>query len=374
MARLGLGLIGSGFMGMTHAFGFATAQKVFSLPFEVEYRVIADATPELAEAARERFGFGRATDDWRALIADPEVDIVDITAPNAWHKEMALAAIAAGKHVYCEKPLAPRAEDAREMAEKAEAAGVRTQVGFNYLANPMVGIAREMIAAGELGEIRTYRGIHAEDYMADAHAPWTWRHDPVGGGAMADLGSHALATAEFLIGPIAEVFGNCRTMISQRPGPDGTPKKVSVDDIGHALLRFDCGVTGSIEANWVATGRKMQHDFEVYGTKGALFLTQERLNELRYYNAADPAGRDGFRTILASPKHPPYGKFCVAPGHQLGFNDLKTIEIQGFLEAVAGRQEEPFGFRAGYRIQHLVETVQKSSAEARWLSTTAIDG
>ncbi len=365
---LGIGLIGSGFMGMTHAFGFAIAQKVFDLPFELDFTFVADATPEMAEAARRKFGFARSTGDWRELVDDPDVDVVDITTPNALHKKMALAAIAAGKHVYCEKPLAPLAADAMEMTEAAEAAGVKTQVGFNYLCNPMLGLAREMIQAGELGEIRSYRGIHAEDYMADETAPWTWRHDPEGGGAMADLGSHALATAEYLLGPIAAVFGNSRTMIAERPGPDGTLKPIEVDDVAHALLRFECGATGSIEANWVATGRKMQHDFEVYGSKGALVLTQERLNELHYYDTADVAGRGGFRCILAGPEHSPYGRFCVAPGHQLGFNDLKAIEIMGFLEAIAGHRTEPFGFRAGFRIQSLVEQVHRSSAEARWVS------
>lgn len=367
MTVLRLGLIGSGFMGMTHSFGFATAQKVFDLPFEVEFTLVADVSMDAAEAARRRFGFQRATDDWRALVADPEIDLVDITAPNAFHKEMAMAAIAAGKHVYCEKPLAPLAADALEMTEAAEAAGVTTQVGFNYLCNPMVIAARDMIAAGELGEIRSYRGIHAEDYMADSAAPWTWRHDPAGGGAMADLGSHALATAEFLLGPVSEVFGDCRNLIGERPGPDGAPKRVEVDDVGRALLRFSSGATGSIEANWTATGRKMQHDFEVYGSKGALYLTQERLNELHFASASDAAGRGGFRTILAGPDHPPYGRFCIAPGHQLGFNDLKAIEIMGFLEAIAGKRAEPFGFRAGHRIQSLVELIHRSSTEERWL-------
>ena len=170
-------------------------------------------------------GFARSTADWRAMVADPEIDIVNITAPNALHKEMALAAIAAGKHVYCEKPLAPLAADAREMAEAAERAGVKTQVGFNYLCNPLFGLAREMIAAGELGEIRGYRGLHAEDYMADAAGPYTFRHDPAGGGALADIGSHALATAEFLLrdvaGPIASVMGDCVTMIGERPDGKG---------------------------------------------------------------------------------------------------------------------------------------------------------
>ncbi|WP_343116121.1 Gfo/Idh/MocA family oxidoreductase [Ostreiculturibacter nitratireducens] len=365
--KLRIGLIGSGFMGKAHVFGFASAQKVFDLPYEIVLHTIADVSVEAAEAARAAFGFAKATHDWRDLVNDPEIDVIDITAPNALHKEMALAAIAAGKHVYCEKPLAPLAADAREMAEAAEAAGIKTQVGFNYLCNPMLALAREMIAGGELGEIRGYRGLHAEDYMIDASSPFTFRHDPAGGGALADIGSHALATAEFLIGPIVRVMGDCVTMIGSRPDGKGGVRNVEVDDVGRAFLRFENGATGSIEGNWIATGRKMQHDFEVHGTKGALAFSQEHFNVLHYYSTSDARGRQGFRRIEAGPDHYPYGRFCVAPGHQLGFNDLKAIEVAGYLAALAGEGPEPFNFHAGYRIQTIVETIQRSSAKGAWM-------
>ena len=364
---LRVGLIGSGFMGKAHAFGYGAAQKVFDLPFAVEMHTLADATPELAERAARELGFARATSDWRAMVADPEIDVVNITAPNALHKEMALAAIAHGKHVYCEKPLAPLAADAREMAEAAETAGVKTQVGFNYLCNPMLILARDMIAAGELGEIRSYRGVHAEDYMADPNGVWGFRHDPAGGGAFADIGSHALATAEFLLGPIARLMGDTVTVIGERPDGRGERRAVEVDDIGRAFVRFANGASGSIEASWIALGRKMQHDFEVYGTKGALLFSQERFNELHFYSAEDAPGRHGFRRIEAAPEHAPYGRFCVAPGHQIGFNDLKAIEVAGYLNALASKAEEPFDFRKGLRIQSLVEAVHASSRAQTWL-------
>ena len=365
--RLGIGLIGGGFMGRTHAFGYATAMRVFDLPFEISLEVVADRSEALAERARASLGFARASDDWRRLLEDPRVDLIDITTPNDLHKEMALAAIAAGKHVYCEKPLAENSPDAAEMAAAAERAGLRTQVGFNYLANPMLRLAREMIRGGELGEIRSYRGIHAEDYMAAADTPWSWRLDPDGGGVLADLGSHALATAEFLLGPITKLLGDQETAIPVRPGPRGGAMPVEVDDIARAFLRFASGATGSLEASWVATGRKMQHDFEVTGSAGALAFSQERLNELQVYRCDDPAGRQGFRTIMAGPEHAPYGRFCPAPGHQLGFNDLKAIEIAGFVEAIAGAAPEPFNFRAGARVQALVDAVGKSAENGRWL-------
>ena len=368
--KLRIGLIGSGFMGKAHAFGYATATRVFDLPYELELHTIADVNDLAATKAAAALGFSRATAEWRSLVADPDIDVVSITAPNALHKEMALAAIAAGKHVYCEKPLAPLAADASEMTDAAERAGVKTQVGFNYLCNPMLGLAREMIAGGELGEIRGYRGVHAEDYMADNAGPFTFRHDPAGGGALADIGSHALATAEFLMGsaagPITSVMGDCVTMIAERPDGKGGKRRVEVDDVGRAFLRFASGAAGSIEGNWIATGRKMQHDFEVYGTKGALAFSQERFNELHFFSTEDRRGRRGFRRIEAAPDHPPYGLFCVAPGHQLGFNDLKAIEAAGFLDAVAGRRPEPFNFRAGLRIQTLVETIHASSRAGAW--------
>lgn len=364
---LRIGLIGTGFMGKAHVFGFAAAPRVFDLAYDLDLHTVADVTPEAAARAAAAFGFAHATTRWQDIVENPEIDLVSITAPNALHKEMALAAIKAGKHVYCEKPLAPLAQDADEMALAAEAAGVKTQVGFNYLCNPMLGLAREMIAAGELGEIRGYRGIHCEDYMADAHGPFTFRHDPAGGGALADIGSHALATAEYLCGPITRVMGDCVTMIGSRPDGKGGSRAVEVDDLGRAFLRFENGATGSIEGNWIATGRKMQHDFEIYGTKGALAFSQEHFNVLNYFSTADAKGRQGFRRIEAGPDHAPYGLFCVAAGHQLGFNDLKAIEVAGYVQAIAGKTPEPFNFRKGLRIQTLVETIQTSAREERWI-------
>lgn len=364
--RLRIGLIGSGFMGKSHGFGFAMAPRVFDLPFDLELHTLADVTPQAAAQAALALGFAQSTANWRDIVANPDIDVLDITAPNALHKEMALAAIGAGKHVYCEKPLAPLAADATAMADAAEARGVKTQVGFNYLCNPMLVLAQQMIVAGELGEIRGYRGLHAEDYMADASGPYGFRHDPAGGGALADLGSHAIATAEFLCGRITRVMGDCVTMIPQRPDVRGGQRTVTVDDVGRAFVRFENGATGSIEGNWIATGRKMQHDFEVYGTKGALAFSQEHFNVLNFFSTADAKGRQGFRQIEAGPDHPPYGQFCVAAGHQLGFNDLKAIEVAGFVAAIAGGTE-PFNFRKGARVQRLVETIHASSAAGRWM-------
>ena len=365
---LRIGLIGSGFMGKTHIFGFATANRVFDLPYDIVLECIADATPQLARRARDRFGFNRSADSWQDLVDDPKIDVLDITAPNALHREMAIAGASAGKHVYCEKPLANNVAEALDMVAAADRAGIRTQLGFNYLSNPMFLLASRMITEGRIGQPWSFRGIHAEDYMADADTPWSWRHDFDGGGATADLGSHILATAEFLLGPIARVFGDMHTAIASRPAQGEPSRPVHVDDIGRALLRFESGASGSIEANWIACGQKMQHAFEVYGSGGAMTFDQNRLNELRLYETTDHR-TSGFRTIMAGPPHAPYGEFCVAPGHQLGYNDLKAIEIRGFVEAIAGLRDEPFGFHSGLRIQRLVEAIRNSAETGQWIDT-----
>ena len=372
--RMGLGLIGSGFMGRTHALGFLNAPRIFRLPLVAELELLADATPDLAAQAAASFGFRRSTGAWRELIADPAVQIVDITTPNTLHKEMALAAAAAGKHIYCEKPLAPTAADAREMALAAERAGVVTAVGFNYLKNPMIKLARDIIDSGEIGELRSFQGLHAEDYMADADAPWTWRLDPAGGGgALADIGSHIIAAARYLMGPIERVMADVVTVVPSRPVAAGSTerRRVEVDDIARALVRFANGASGALEANWLAAGREMRLDFEIVGSKGALGFTQERFNELQLYRMDDPRDRRGFRTILAAPEHPPYGDFCVAGGHQLGFNDLKTIEVRDFLRAIAGERTGHADFREGVAVMEAVEAIYASSREQRWVKVGA---
>ena len=363
---LNIGIIGTGFMGKAHAFAYRSALAAFpEIPVPV-LRMIADVNPESAAKAAHQYGFEKSSGNWHDLINDPAIDVVSITTPNTLHKEMALAAIAAGKHVHCEKPLSPTLKESEEMLKAAEAKGVMTQVGFNYIKNPMLKVARDMIAAGELGEITGFRGIHAEDYMQDPASPWTWRIDPSGGpGVIADLGSHIIGMARFLLGPIAAVNADVETVIKQRPktkgGADMLP--VLVDDIARILLRFEKGFGGSIEANWVKTGRNMQLGFEIEGSKGSLAFTQERLNELKFYKAGGNLRDKGFTTIESGPQHPPYGGFCVAGGHQLGFNDLKTIEMAEFLGGIASGTTAGPDFREAFEIQRVVEAAIQSSKE-----------
>ena len=372
MREISIGLIGTGFMGKCHALAFRTAPAVFGDLPKPRLELLADVDPASAERAAQAFGFARWTSDWHALVADPGVDVIAITTPNSLHQEMALAALAAGKHVYCEKPLALDAKGARAMAEAAEAAGVRTLVGYNYLWNPATRLAREIIEAGEIGEVVHFRGIHFEDYMTDPQAPCTWRckRASAGAGAIADLGSHIVSLARFLVGEIEEVQGSVQTVIKERPlpGEPGRTGAVEVDDQAQALVRFANGAAGTLEASWIAAGRKMALTYEVTGSKGALMLDQERMNELRLFTYGDGGRLDGFRTILAGPEHPYYGAFCPAPGHQLGFNDLKVIEVRALLEGIArGAPLDP-DFRSAWRIAQVIDAILLSAAERRWVA------
>jgi predicted dehydrogenase len=364
----GIGLVGAGFMGRCHANAFRSVSGLFDLALEPRPVVLADATEELAQASAAALGFPRATADWKSLCADPEVDIVAVTAPNALHEPVVMAAIEAGKTVYCEKPLSTTAASARRMTEAAEAAAITTLVGFNFLRNPMIRLAREVVAGGEIGEITGFRGRHAENYMADPDVPHSFRTQPEGGGAVADIGSHITSLARYLVGPIAEVAADCRTIHPTRPVAPGSAERapVAVDDMTHALIRFESGASGSLEANWAATARTMDLSFEITGTAGAICFTQERMNELLLWSGAP--GRSGYTRVESGPAHPPYGRFCPAPGHHLGFNDLKVIEVAELLDALAGGAPCFPDFREALRVQETIEAMQRSAAERAWIA------
>jgi predicted dehydrogenase len=375
MKTLGIGMVGSGFMGRSHTIAFRAAPGIFNSPLMPVLELIADIDDKTAAAAAKSLGYARSTGDWRALVADPAVDLVDITTPNELHKPIALAAIALGKPVYSEKPLAVNASEAKEMADAAEKAGVKTFVGFSYVQNPMVGLAREIVRSGEIGEVVSFRGLHAEDYMADANAPWTWRLDPKGGhGVVADLGSHIISIARHVVGPIESLVGQIATVVKERPVAPGAKEKrpVEVDDEARALVRFAGGATGSIEASWVATGRKMSLTFEVTGSKGTIFVDMERFNELQLYTMDQARGRQGFKTILTGPDHKFYREFCPAPGHQLGFNDFKTLEVRAILDELAGGPNAIPNFREASEVQRTVDAIVRSAKEKRWLNLSEV--
>lgn len=371
---IGVGLIGTGFIGRTHAMAYRAAPAVFPDLPPVRLVAVADQNRDHAEAAARRFGFESATEDWTRLLADPAIDIVAIATPNHLHKDMALAALAAGKHVHCEKPLATAIDDAAAMAAAAAShPGQRTLVGYNYLCNPLIAEARRLIAAGRIGTPVHFRGTHVEDYMADPDVPFSWRCDRrlAGLGALGDVGSHIVAMADYLLGPVAEVSADAVTVVTERRQTDGTMRRVENDDQAQCLVRFHSGATGTLEASRVAVGRKMGLAFEITGRTGAIAFDQERMNEIRLYESGGDATTAGFKTILSGPEHPDFGHFVPAAGHGLGFNDLKVIEVCRMIRAVTrGTAVHPdFGpdFGDALRYERTVDAIARSATERRWI-------
>ena len=363
---LGIGLIGTGFMGRAHALAFRNVSAAFQLPVQVHLAALADADAARAERCANDWGFAHAHGDWQSLINDPGVHLVAITTPNHLHYPMAMAALAAGKAVYCEKPLAISLGQASEMRQAAKAAGVVTRVGYNYQYNPIIGLARQMIADGELGDIVGFQGEFSEDFMGDPATPWSWRCETAhAGGALADLGSHLLALARHLLGDIDAVCADAHTVHAQRPVAVGSSEQrtIAVDDQTHALLRFANGARGTFSSSWLKHGYKNHLSFEISGTRGTLAFDQERLNELQVYRS----GQDGFQRILAGPALPGYAAFCPAPGHQLGYNELKTLEVHALIQAVCGHANEGPDFEEAWQVERLAAAIRLAAVEQRWV-------
>lgn len=339
MKPLGIGLIGTGFMGKSHALAYRNARAVLGGLPSVRLELLCDVPASRAETMADQFGFARATEDWAALVRDPEVDIVCVTTPNRLHHAMAMAAISAGKHVHCEKPLALTLAEAEEMADAAARSGVRTMVGYNYVHNPAVLHARRLVRDGAIGHVVHVRGWVDEDYQADPELPWTWRATAAeaGLGALGDLGCHLVSLVCRLAGPIESLIADMATVHATRPMPGGAGRRpVENEDIASALVRFESGATGTLAISRSAWGRKNRLGFEIHGTTGMVAFDQERMNELQLYrNEGEPA-LQGFTTILSGPVHPPFGDFVPAPGHQIGMNDLKILEAGAFLAEIAG--------------------------------------
>jgi predicted dehydrogenase len=380
--ELNIGLIGTGLMAKSHSMAYLNAAPVFG-PLSIKPRlsVICDQSENLARQGAESFGFECWTTDWRSMVEDPSIDVVDIVTPNFLHKEMALAAISAGKHVYCEKPLAANAADAKEMYEAAEKAGVNTLVGFNYLFNPAVALAKELIQGGDLGEIRTFTGSFVLDAVADPDIPFTWRFDRelAGAGALGDVGAHTIAMARTLVGEITSVCASARTFVKERPETTGafgygsaaeegsSRRAVENDDTMYFLCNFGNDAMGSIESDRVATGRTWDNSFSVSGSRGTLHFSQQRSYELQMFISGDPEGQRGFRSVNIGPGHGSYGKFWPFAGVPLGLHELKTVEVFELLSAVAeGRPAEP-GFREGWEVCRVIDAVMKSAEERRWV-------
>ncbi len=312
MAEIGIGIVGGGYMGKAHAVAMAAVAAVFDTALRPRLEMICTRTPEGAAQKARQFGFARATGDWRELVADPKVEAVVIASPQETHREIALACFAAGKHVFCEKPLGLGVAESRIMAEAARRSGLIHMTGFNYIRTPASQLAREIIANGEIGDITWFRGEHTEDFCADPLQPASWRTRGRPNGNMGDLAPHILNAALALMGPIRSLCADIETVHKTRPSPSG-PEAVTNDDQAHIMCRFVNGVMGHLFVSRVATGRKMGYAYDIFGTKGAIRFDQEDQNALWLYKAEGPSSRQGFTKILTGPEHPDYKAFCLGP-------------------------------------------------------------
>lgn len=386
MRELRVGLIGAGFMGKAHSMAYAAMPMFFWPAPAIPVRaVIAEATEELAAEGAARFGFESSTGDWRRIIDDPTIDIVDIATPNHLHPEMAIAAAAAGKHIICEKPLARTAAEAKTMLDAVSSADVVHMVAFNYRRTPAVALAKKYIEEGAIGEILNFRGTYLQDWSADPASPLSWRFQSAiaGSGAVGDIGTHIIDMARYLAGEITSVIGIARTIIPERPKQsggrdalgssrtDGELGPVDVDDEMVTMIRFANGAVGSLEATRNGYGRNNFITFEIHGTAGSLYFNYERRDELQVCFADDPGDRRGFRTVYTGPAHP-YGEgLWPIPALGIGYGETKIIEAFDLVSAIVNGTPVSPNFEDGYRISLIADAILQSSETSQWVD---VDG
>jgi predicted dehydrogenase len=390
MKTVKVGVVGAGFMGKAHSLAYAAMPMFFwPAPAMPERTLIAEVSDDLAREAATRFGYARWTSDWRKVVEDPEIDLVDIATPNDSHPEIAIAAAEAGKHVLCEKPLARTVEEARAMWDAVASAGVVNMVAFNYRRTPAVALAKKLIDEGAIGAVRNFRGTYTQDWSNDPDLPlsWRFRQSVAGSGALGDIGTHVVDFARHLVGEIDEVNAMTMRYIEDRPVPTGgadqlagaakladAPREaVDVDDEVLSMLRFSTGAVGSIEATRAAHGRKNHLTFEVHGDLGTLVFDYERRDELRFYSAQDEADRQGFRTILTGPAHPYGDGLWPIPGLGVGYGETKIVECHDLMQAIATGGEVSPNFEDGYRIACISEAILRSADQGGWVSVASVD-
>jgi predicted dehydrogenase len=377
--------IGYAFMGGAHSQAWRTAPRVFDLPRGAEMAVICGRTASATEAAAQNLGWAEWATDWRELVARDDIDIVDVCTPGDSHAEIAIAALEAGKHVLCEKPLGNTVAEAEKMtavAEEAGARGVRSMVGFNYRRLPALSLARQLIADGRLGDVRHIRAKYQQDWIVDPNFPLAWRlqKEKAGSGALGDIGAHIIDLAQFVTGQLlVGVSATTETFIKQRPLPTATSGlaasgnsgaemgEVTVDDAAVFFGRTEGGALATFEATRFATGRKNGMGIEVNGSLGSFFFDFESMNELHVYDGTVPASDAGFRRILVTEPEHPYLSGWWPPGHVLGYEHTFTHEVADFITDIAtGRDPSP-SFRDGLQVQRVLDAVEQSSlAESRW--------
>jgi predicted dehydrogenase len=369
-ADLGVGMVGHAFMGAAHSQAWRTAGRFFDLPMRVSMNVLCGRSADRTRAAAAKLGWADWSTDWKDLLERDDVQLVDICTPGSSHAEIAIAALEAGRHVLCEKPLANTVDEARAMVAAADAArgrGVLAMVGFNYRRLPAASFARQLVAAGALGEIRHVRAEYLQDWLTDPAFPLTWRlrADEAGSGALGDIGAHIVDLTQYVTGEaITGVSGLTSTFVPERPLPDGTGTgPVTVDDAAVFLARLSGGALATYTATRFATGRKNALRIEVSGSRGSLAFDLERLNELSFYDATGPAAVRGFRRILVTEPEHPYVAAWWPPGHGLGYEHSFTHEVKDLVEAVAAGTDPVPGFADGLQVQLVLDAVLRSAAD-----------
>ena len=383
--KLNIAMIGGGFMGKAHAMAYAAMPMFFwpapALPVR---KVVVDVSQELADDARDRFGFEEASTDWLSVVQRDDIDVVDICTPNNMHAEMAIAAAKAGKHILCEKPLSNTLEDAERMATAVRESGVISMAAFNYRRTPAIALAKKLISEGKIGEIRNFRGTYLQDWSADPDGPLSWRFQKsiAGSGALGDIGTHVIDLAHHLVGPISSTMAMTKTYIADRPIQDsgfdalGASEKksdaprlpVDVDDEVSALLRFENGAIGSLEASRNAFGRNNFITLEIHGTQGSIHFNYERRDELQVMFADDPADTRGFRTIYTGPAHP-YGEgLWPLPALGIGYSETKIVECFDLISAIANNEQPSPNFDEALRVERVAHAIAQSAETDRWES------
>jgi len=380
--ELRVGMVGYAFMGAAHSQAWRTVNHAFDLPLRVRMAAVCGRDEEKVRAAATRLGWERTYTDWRDLVAADDIDVVDICTPGDSHCEIALAALAAGKHVLCEKPLANTVEEAREMvaaAEAARAGGARSMCGFNYRRVPAVAFLRQLIATGRLGTVRHVRAVYLQDWIVDPQFPLVWRlqKDKAGSGALGDIGAHIVDLTQYVTGQsITGVSALTETFVRERPLPSASSGlsaessselgTVTVDDAALFLARLSGGAVATYEATRFATGRKNGLRVEVNGSLGSAVFDLERLNELELYDAGAPGTEQGFTRILVTEADHPYMAAWWPPGHIIGYEHSFTHEMRDFIEAVATGADPTPSFEDALQVQLVLDAVQRS--DSSWVS------
>jgi predicted dehydrogenase len=378
--KLGIGVVGLGWMGRVHTASYRRLVEHFpELGVEPRLAIASDLAAD-RRAHAERVGFEATTEDWRAVVEHPDVEAVSVTTPNVMHREVALAAIAAGKHVWVEKPVGRGLDDTLAVAEAAERTGVVSGVGFCYRFAPAVQHAKRLIEAGEIGDVNHYRGVFLADYAnrPDAAASWRFFRADAGSGALGDLMAHIVDMTHHLVGPIERLSGRTATMIPRRPPlPVGsgthfsrveTDELVDVDneDWAAALVELDGGAVGSLEASRVIVGPHVAMRFEVHGTNGALAWELERMNELERFQLAENGEDEGYMRVVAGAQHPDFAAFQPGAGVPMGYDDLRVLEARTFVAAVARGEQDAPGLAEMVATARVLDAIERSAQSGTW--------